>query len=130
MLPELSAFVLNDHSWYRIDDTWDVARAALWCAANLVTAFCYFAIPWELRHWRRELPYQSVALIATMFMGFIFFCGVHHVVDVLIMPTAPWWAIWTANIPMAGFSIATWIIIRRQRRGIMWVLGMLRQAMS
>jgi hypothetical protein len=118
-------FLWNYHDWYHIENVNDFVRAVLWCVANIVTAFCYFVIPYEIWLWRRELA--STAAIITGF-GFIFFialCGMHHVVDVIIMQTAPWWAVLMVNVPMALASLATAYFIVTNRQLIIDVLRLL-----
>jgi hypothetical protein len=115
-------WLLNSHDWYKIDDCWDAIRAGMWITTNLVTALCYYAIPYEIYHWSRAIPLKSVWLVGVGFIGFIVACGTHHVVDVVIMPTAPWWAIWSVNAPMMLFSLATWLMIRYQRVKIILAL--------
>jgi len=121
------SWILNNHEWYKINDWWDVARSLMWISSNLVTAFCYYAIPWEIWQWRKALPLKSVAVIGIGFILFIVYCGTHHIVDVIIMPTAPWWAIWSVNIPLEITSFWTWIIIRNQRKNIIKVLEVLKE---
>jgi hypothetical protein len=124
------SWILNDHSWYKIDNYWDVARALIWISTNLVTAFCYYAIPWEIYQWRKALPLKSVAVVGFGFILFIVSCGTHHIVDVIIMPTAPWWAIWSVNVPLEISSLATWLVIRNQRAFIISALRSLREIYS
>jgi len=120
------SWILNTHEWYKIEDWWDVTRSLLWITTNLITAFCYYAIPWEIYHWRKALPLKAVGIIGIGFILFILACGTHHIVDVIIMPTAPWWAIWSVNIPMAIVSFWTWFIIMNQRNNIITVLEALK----
>lgn len=120
--PDVMQALLNDHSWYRIDTPLDYLRAILWCLANFVTATAYFLIPNELRHWRRVLPFAATSLIGTLFIGFIFFCGLSHFAMLLIMQTAPWWVILLVYMPMAIVSAATVVVIRRDRAMIVAVL--------
>jgi len=115
-------FLWNDHSWYTINSFDDFSRAILWCLANLVTAFAYYGIPWEIWQWRKQLPFYSSAMVGLLFISFIIACGTHHIVDVIIMPTAPWWAVLWVNIPMAAVSLATWIYIRNNRPMILKIL--------
>lgn len=109
----------SDHSWFVLTTEWDWLRVVLWCVANLITAFTYFAIPVEIWKWYKAVPMPSTLWISTAFISFIMFCGIHHLVDVIIMPTAPWWAIFTANIPMAIASVATWVLLGRLQSTIL-----------
>lgn len=118
-------FMWSTHDWNQISNFTDFLRAITWCTANLVTAFCYLAIPVEIWYWRKDLNYLSTSLIGLGFMSFIAFCGLHHIVDVIIMQTAPWWAIWTVNIPMMLASLATWIFIRVYRQQIVGILRLI-----
>ncbi len=115
-------FLWNNHSWYKIENLNDFIRALLWCAANAITAFSYLAIPWEIWLWRKVLPFFSTNIVGIGFVSFIVACGLHHLVDIVIMPTAPWWAILWVNIPMAIVSAATWIYIRVNRGMIIKIL--------
>lgn len=114
--------ILNDHSWYKIDTVEDIARSVLWISENLTTAISYFLIPNEINHWSEHLDFPVTKAIAIAFIGFIVFCGLHHIVDVVVMPTAPWWAILSVNLPMALFSVATAVYLRKLRKPIMSVL--------
>ena len=116
-------WLMNDHSWYRIDTPLDYLRASLWCLSNLATASAYFLIPVELRHWSRVLPFSTSWLLAALFIGFILFCGVSHLAMLAIMQTAPWWAVLVVYLPMAAVSVATAIVMRRERTLILGVLG-------
>jgi hypothetical protein len=120
---------LNAHSWYRIDTPLDYLRAGLWCVSNLATALAYFFIPNELRHWRKVLPFATSALLGTLFIAFIFFCGLSHLSMLLIMQTAPWWAILLVYLPMAIVSVATVIVMRKERALILSVLETISKAL-
>jgi hypothetical protein len=122
--------LLNDHSWYRIETPLDYLRAALWCLANLATAFAYFAIPIELRHWSRVLPFSTSWLLGALFMGFILFCGLSHLSMLVIMQTGPWWATLGIYLPMAAVSSATAIVMRRDRAVILAVLDGVAKALK
>ncbi len=115
-------FLWNNHSWYKIEDINDFIRALLWCFANLITGLAYLAIPYEIWLWRKVLPFFSTNIVGLGFVMFIVACGTHHLVDIIIMPTAPWWAILWVNIPMAAVSFATWVYIRVNREMIMKIL--------
>jgi hypothetical protein len=125
----LISALLNDHSWYRIETPLDYLRAILWCLGNFATAFAYFLIPNELRHWRRELPFAATSLIGALFIGFITFCGLSHFAMLFIMQTAPWWAVLLIYVPMALVSLATVYVIRRDRALILAVLRNVGQAL-
>lgn len=122
-LIDYAQLCLNDHSWYRIDSISDLVRSILWILINLATGISYFLIPIEIYHWSKAISFPVINLITTAFIGFIVFCGLHHFVDIAIMPTAPWWAILSVNIPMGIFSIATAIVLRRLRKSIVSVLS-------
>jgi hypothetical protein len=127
---DLAHLLMNNHSWYRIDTPLDYIRAALWCLSNLATASAYFLIPVELRHWRRVLPFAASSLIGTLFIGFILFCGLSHLAMIAIMQTAPWWATALIYLPMAVVSLATAVVMRRNRPLIIAVLGGVGQALK
>lgn len=122
--------MLNDHSWNQLNTPWDWVRAILWTGSNLATAASYFAIPWEIWQWRKELPFLSARLIGWLFVAFIVACGYHHLVDALIMQTAPWWAVLTGNVPMAIVSVWTALIVRRERAQIVQVLASLTRILA
>ncbi len=115
-------FLWNNHSWYKIENLNDFVRAILWCSANFVTGVAYLAIPYEILLWRKVLPFFSTNIVSVGFVSFIVACGTHHLVDIVIMPTAPWWAILWVNIPMAIVSAATWVFIRANRKMILKIL--------
>ncbi len=119
---EIAHSILNAHSWYRIDTPLDYLRAAIWCGSNLATAIAYFLIPQELTHWRKVMPFATTALIGQLFVGFIFFCGLSHLAMLAIMQTGPWWAALLIYLPMAIVSVATVVVIRRNRKLILGVL--------
>jgi len=108
-------FWMNDHSWYRIVTTADTVRAALWCLSNLVIAVSYFLLPVEIRRWRLALPFRSTALIGSLFIAFIAFCGLSHLVMLILMQTAPWWAILLVYLPTGLLSLAAAAVVRRER---------------
>ncbi|HEX2590702.1 MAG TPA: hypothetical protein VHL34_04375 [Rhizomicrobium sp.] len=120
---------LNGHDWYRVETPLDYLRAALWCAANLVTAVAYFFIPAEIGHWQAALPFATSTLIGRLFMGFIAFCGLSHLSMLAIMQTAPWWAVLTIYLPMALVSVATVLVLRRERSLIVAVLSNVGKAL-
>ena len=122
--------LLNAHSWYRIDTPLDYLRAGIWCVSNLATGLAYFFIPNELRYWRRALPFASSTLLGTLFIAFIAFCGLSHLSMLLIMQTAPWWAILLIYLPMAIVSVATVIVMRKDRQLILSVLGNVSKALT
>jgi hypothetical protein len=126
----LAQFVLNAHDWYRIETPADYVRATLWCLSNAATAIAYFLIPNEIRHWRRVLPFAATALIARLFIAFIFFCGLSHLAMLFIMQTGPWWAILVIYVPMAIVSIATVVVIRLERHLIVSLLEGVGQALG
>lgn len=112
----------NHHIWYTFQSPDDWFRSAMWLSANLITAISYFMIPWEIWYWKNAFPFRFSTIISLAFMGFIFFCGAHHVVDAMIMLTAPWWAICTVNVPMAIFSVMTAFYLRKHRTRIIEAL--------
>jgi len=114
--------LVNNHSWYHIETPADYLRAGLWCLANFVTATSYFLIPNEIKYWRKALPFGAASLIINLFISFIAFCGLSHLVMLLIMQTGPWWATLLVYVPMAMVSAATVVVIRRNRRLIVDVL--------
>lgn len=121
---------LNAHSWYRIDTPLDYLRAGLWCVSNLATALAYFFIPNELRYWRRVLPFAASTLLGTLFIAFIAFCGLSHLSMLAIMQTGPWWAILLIYLPMAIVSVATVIVMRKDRALILSVLESISKALT
>ncbi|MEJ0026196.1 MAG: hypothetical protein WDN01_09230 [Rhizomicrobium sp.] len=114
--------LLNGHSWYRIETPLDWVRATLWCVANFLTAIAYFAIPNELRGWRKTLPFAASSTIVLLFIGFITLCGASHFAMLFIMQTGPWWAVLLIYLPMAAVSVATVVVLRVNRRTILAVL--------
>ncbi|MEJ1968349.1 MAG: hypothetical protein WDN03_06890 [Rhizomicrobium sp.] len=122
--------LLNAHSWYRIDTPLDYIRATLWCGSNLATSVAYFLIPNEIARWRKALPFAASALIGRLFVAFIFTCGLSHLAMLAIMQTGPWWAILLIYLPMAGVSVATVIVIRRDRDLIVAVLDTVSRALK
>jgi hypothetical protein len=122
--------ILNTHSWYRIDTPLDYLRAGIWCASNLATAIAYFFIPNELRYWRDVLPFASSTLLGTLFIAFIAFCGLSHLSMLFIMQTAPWWAILLIYLPMAIVSVATVVVMRKDRQLILSVLESVSKALT
>jgi len=122
--------LLNTHDWYRIDTPLDYLRAGLWCVSNLATALAYFFIPNELRYWRRVLPFATSSLLGSLFIAFIAFCGLSHLSMLAIMQTAPWWAILLIYLPMAIVSVATVIVMRRERELILSVLETISKALT
>ncbi|MBS0473249.1 MAG: hypothetical protein JSR60_19420 [Proteobacteria bacterium] len=126
----LISALMNNHAWYHIDTPLDYFRAILWCLANFTTAIAYFLIPNELRHWSKVLPFAASSLIGNLFIGFIMFCGLSHLTMLLIMQTAPWWAVLVIYVPMAVVSVATVIVIRRDRALILGVLQSVGRALK
>lgn len=118
----LAHFLINDHSWYRFVTTADYIRAGLWCLSNLMIGFSYLVLPAEIWRWRQALPFKSIALFSTLFIGFIAFCGISHLTMIVIMPTAPWWATLVIYVPTALVSLATAVVLRRERRLIVAAL--------
>lgn len=115
-------FLMNAHSWYTLDTPSDHVRAWLWCVSNFLTFASYFLIPFEIKLWSTCLPFRSTKTISRLFITFIVACGLSHLVMIVIMPTAPWWAILTVYLPMAGVSLATVLVLRRHRSQIVQVL--------
>jgi len=115
-------FLLNGHSWYRIETPLDWVRATLWCVANFLTAVAYFAIPNELRSWRKALPFAASTTIGSLFIAFITLCGASHFAMLFIMQTGPWWVILLIYLPMAVVSLATVLVLRLNRTLILSVL--------
>jgi len=115
-------FLMNSHTWYRIETPLDWVRATLWCVANFLTAAAYFAIPNELRGWRKALPFPASSLIVLLFIAFIALCGASHFAMLFIMQTGPWWAVLLIYLPMAVVSVATVLVLRLNRRLILTVL--------
>jgi hypothetical protein len=126
----IAQFLINDHSWYRFETTADYVRAGLWCLSNLATSLSYFLLPIEIRHWRVALPFKSSTLIGTLFIAFIATCGASHLSMLIIMPTAPWWMTILIYLPMAFASVATAVVVRRERRLIIAVLQGVRAALA
>jgi len=123
-------FLINDHSWYRFVTTGDYIRAGLWCFSNLAIAGAYFMLPVEIRRWRLALPLRSTALIGTLFIGFIAFCGLSHLSMIFIMQTAPWWATLLIYLPTGVISLVTVGVVRRERRLIIAALDGVRAALA
>jgi hypothetical protein len=117
-----AGFLINDHSWYHFVTTADYIRAGLWCFSNLAIAAAYFLLPAEIRRWRMTLPFKSTALIGTLFIGFITFCGLSHLTMIFIMQTAPWWATILIYLPTGIISLATVAVVRRERQLIIAAL--------
>jgi len=117
-----ASFFINDHSWYHFVTTADYIRAGLWCFSNLAIAVSYFLLPIEIRRWRLALPFRSTAMIGTLFIGFIGFCGLSHLSMLFIMQTAPWWATIIIYLPTGIVSLATVWVVRRERRLIVAAL--------
>jgi hypothetical protein len=114
--------LLNGHDWYHITTPLDYVRATLWCLANFLTATAYFLIPYELRAWRKALPFRATSLIVMLFIAFIALCGASHFAMLFIMQTGPWWAILLVYLPMAAVSLATVAVLRVNRKLILSVL--------
>lgn len=123
-------FPLDDHSWYTLDSPADWIRAALWCGSNLITALSYFAIPVEIWHWRHALTFLSASVIGALFIAFIILCGESHLAMLLIMQTAPWWAVILIQVPMAAVSIGTAYVLRADRPQIIQVLRSLTRILQ
>lgn len=118
----IAHILLNDHSWYRFVTTADYIRAGLWCLSNLAIGLSYLLLPAEIRRWHLALPFKSTALIGTLFVGFIGLCGVSHLVMIIIMPTGPWWATLLIYVPTGVVSLATVMVVRRERQLIVAAL--------
>jgi hypothetical protein len=127
---EAAHWLINNHSWYRIETPLDCVRAALWCLSNLATACAYFLIPVELRAWSAVLPFSTSWLLASLFIGFIVFCGLSHLAMLAIMQTGPWWATLAIYLPMAVVSLATAFVMRRERHLILAVLDGVSKALK
>ena len=112
---DLTHLMMNDHSWYTLDSTADYVRAGLWCLCNLTIGASYLMLPVEIWRWRLALPFRSTALIGILFVCFIAFCGISHLTMIIIMPTAPWWAVLIIYVPTALASVATAYVVRRER---------------
>lgn len=111
-------YLFNDHHWYMLHDGWDHVRAWIWVLTNIITGVSYFLIPMELQVWRYSMPTAYMRVLAGLFSAFIGLCGTSHFVMVVVMPTAPWWAIWFPFMPMAVVSLMTWLVLRVMRRDI------------
>ena len=119
-------FLWNNHDWYKIENNAHFIRALVWCTANLVTAYAYFAIPWELYNWLGDaVRITATRIIALGFIAFITLCGMSHVAMVLVMPTGPWWATLLVYVPMAVVSLATAIFLKVNRKRIIEILNLL-----
>lgn len=118
----LAHLLINHHDWYRFETTSDYIRAGLWCFSNLTIGLSYLLLPIEIRHWRTALPFKSAALIGALFIAFIAFCGISHLAMIVIMPTGPWWATAIIYFPTATVSLATALVVRRERRLIVAAL--------
>ncbi len=114
--------LMNDHSWYRLVTTADYIRAGLWCLSNLAIGLSYLFLPAEIRRWHLALPFKSTALIGTLFIGFIGLCGISHLAMIVIMPTGPWWATLLIYLPTGLVSMATVMVVRRERQLIIAAL--------
>jgi len=100
--------------------TW--SPGVLWSMviADLVIAAAYFSIPLGILSFVRQRGDASIKLVAALFSGFIFACGVTHVMDV--------WTIWQpdyglqalSKVGTAGISLVTavalWPLIPRALR--------------
>jgi len=122
--------LLNAHYWYHIDTPMDYLRAGLWCVSNLATALAYFFIPNEIRYWRKVLPFATSTMLGSLFIAFIAFCGLSHLSMLVIMQTAPWWVILLIYLPMAIVSVATVIVMRKDRQLILSVLESVGKALT
>ena len=118
-------FLWNNHSWYAINNMNDFVRAIVWCLTNLITGFCYVAIPYEIWMWRNRLKFISSTIIGWGFIAFITLCGMSHLAMTAIMPTGPWWAIIFVYGPMTIASLATWLFIRTHRDSIVEILELI-----
>lgn len=114
--------LVNEHSWYRFVTTDDYLRAAAWCIANIGIGVSYLMLPVEIRRWHLALPFKSTTLIGSLFISFIALCGISHLTMVVIMPTAPWWAILLVYVPTMLVSVGTVVVVRRERRLIVAAL--------
>ena len=115
-------YLMNEHTWYTLETPWDQVRAWLWCLSNLITFASYFLIPAEIKRWQQCLPFQSTKVISGLFIAFIVACGLSHLVMIIVMPTAPWWAVLGVYLPMAIVSLSTVVVLQRHRRQILQVL--------
>jgi len=118
----VARYFVNDHSWYHFVTVADYVRAGLWCLSNLAIAVSYLLLPIEIRQWRLALPFKSSALIGTLFFAFIGLCGISHLVMVVIMQTAPWWATILIYLPTGIVSLVTVAVARRERHLIISAL--------
>lgn len=100
-------YLFNGHAFYTLNTPWDHLRAWLWCISNLVVCAAYLAIPREIYFWNLQIPLVSFQWFAFLFISFIALCGISHVMMILVMPTAPWWAILYISIPLAVVSSLT-----------------------
>jgi hypothetical protein len=119
---DFANLMLNSPSWYHIETAPEYIRAAIWCAANLATAISCFLIPNELGRWRKTLPFTESALIGRLFTGVVFLCGLSNLAILVIVPVGPWWATLLIYLPMAFLSVATLVVLRRDRAMIVGVL--------
>jgi hypothetical protein len=115
-------FPLNDHAWYTLATGWDYVRMILTVASNLAIAYAYFAIPYEILQWYRATRFVFVLMLSAGFIGFISYCGLHHVKDIIIMPTQPWWGLIGFDLPLAIYSILVAETLRRFRPRIVALL--------
>lgn len=118
----LAHLIANDHSWYRFVTIDDYLRAATWSVANVGIGVSYLMLPAEIRRWHLALPFKSTSLIGSLFISFIALCGISHITMVVIMPTAPWWATILIYMPTMMVSVATVVVVRRERRLIVAAL--------
>jgi chemotaxis family two-component system sensor kinase Cph1 len=84
-LLDASPFLTRDHCGVG----WSSMLQVAYIASNVTIAVAYFVIPVEFavlyRSKRQELPQPQILLLL---IGFILFCGLTHLADVLIF----WWA--------------------------------------
>ena len=105
-------------------------RAAAWILSNLVVAFSYFGIPREIRLWSRAFNLDMTGLVARLFRAFIIYCGVSHLAMILVMPTTRWEMILFFFLPLAMVSLATYVVLRFNRKRILTNIGLARKLLS
>ena len=113
-----------------LDVAADPLRAGVWVASNLVVGLSYFGIPNEIRHWSHAFNLDTGAMVARLFRAFIVYCGVSHIAMVLIMPTTRWEMILFFFLPLAGVSLATYVILRMMRQRILAAIGQMRELLQ
>lgn len=79
--------------------------------ANVTIALAYFSIPVALFYFigkRKDLPHQHIFLL---FGFFIIFCGIGHLVDVILIWNPIYWVKATVDFATASVSIGTAIVL-------------------